>query len=333
MAQALDVYREWLGITEKARPLNFYQLLRLKLFEDDPAKIRAHYQKMNAHVRKYTTGEHAEAASQLLDELAKAMLCLTDAQRKREYDISLGRGDAGEGRRRRIEEVLLANKVLDQEQLDKARRFADQVGLDIRDAVMQQKLAPPDTVMLAYAEAEGLPYVELDDVGVDEQLVPLIPPKTARQHSCVPIMTDGGKVLIASSSPLVPDLEEELRLRFEMPVRTVLCTPTSINQAITKYYPRDMPTPVVAAPKASQPAAPKPAAPPKEPLTPEQKIKQQIRVSIIAFNVTVVLYMMYQVLLGGGMDMSNYFGVAALAVVLGLVAAGIGFFVTKVVQK
>jgi hypothetical protein len=52
----LDVYRDWLKIEEKARPLNHYQLLRVKQFEDDPAKIRANYRQLNAHVRKFASG-------------------------------------------------------------------------------------------------------------------------------------------------------------------------------------------------------------------------------------------------------------------------------------
>ncbi|MFH1924301.1 MAG: hypothetical protein ABIP48_30990, partial [Planctomycetota bacterium] len=95
MAQELDVYRDWLGIKEAARPLNYYQLLRLPAFEDDTSKIREHYRKMNAHVRKYATGDYAEQSQELLNELAKGMLCLTDARRKREYDVTLGRKDVG----------------------------------------------------------------------------------------------------------------------------------------------------------------------------------------------------------------------------------------------
>ena len=40
MQKQIDVYRDWLGITEAQRPLNFYDLLRLKAFEDDPQKVR-----------------------------------------------------------------------------------------------------------------------------------------------------------------------------------------------------------------------------------------------------------------------------------------------------
>ena len=61
MTKTLDVYRDWLKISETARPLNHYQLLRLKKFEVDPAKVREHYRAMNLHVRKFATGESAVA--------------------------------------------------------------------------------------------------------------------------------------------------------------------------------------------------------------------------------------------------------------------------------
>ena len=99
MPQTLDVYRDWLGIKETNRPLSYYQLMRLKKFEDDQAKIREHYRKMNAHVRKYAAGDFAKQSQDLLNELSRAMLCLTDVRRKREYDASMGRKDAGEGPR------------------------------------------------------------------------------------------------------------------------------------------------------------------------------------------------------------------------------------------
>ena len=121
----IDVYKDWLGITEKARPLNHYQLLRLKQFEDDAGKVRDNYRKMNAHVRKYAAGEYGPLSQKLLNELAKAMLCLTDARRKAEYDITLGRtAPAVEGARQTFEQMLLARKVVDSAQLGKARNFA-----------------------------------------------------------------------------------------------------------------------------------------------------------------------------------------------------------------
>ena len=330
MAKELDVYRDWLGIKETARPLDNYQILRLARFEDDTNKIRSHYQKMNEHVRKFALGEHAARSQSLLNELAKAMLCLTDQQRKREYDATLGRKTEGDTRRRTFEEILLANKVLDQTQLEKARNFAKAVGLDIRDAVLQQKLATADTVMLAYAEAVGLPYIELADIGVAVDLVPQVPPMTARQHSCIPIMSDEEQVLLASPHPLVPDVEQDLRLRFGKVVRTVLCTPASINELVTKYYPRDAVTaaPAASAKTAPQPTAEKPQDQPKAekkqsaPLSAEEKQKLIKNTAILSFNITAMLCAILLWIKSGmsGLGMMDIM----IALVAGTIAAGIG---------
>ncbi len=243
MAKELDVYRDWLGITETARPLNHYQLLRLDLFEDDSSKVRTNYRKMNAHVRKYAAGEYGARSQELLNELAKSMLCLTDNLRKAEYDASLGRQTAagqkpGQGGRS-FEELLLGRKVLDSAQLDKARRYSRTIGVDIRDAIMQQKLAPADQVMQTYAESIGLPFVEISEVGIDERLIPKLPAVMARQQSCVPLIIDDGRVMVVSPNQLPPEIEDQLRLRFGMPVRTVLCTPAGIHEAINKHYSRE----------------------------------------------------------------------------------------------
>ena len=88
---AIDVYKEWLGIPEGQRPPDHYQLLRLVQFEDSLEKVRKNYKKLNGHVRKYATGQYSNQSQTLLNELAKAMLCLTDEELKLEYDRSLGR--------------------------------------------------------------------------------------------------------------------------------------------------------------------------------------------------------------------------------------------------
>jgi len=325
MTPELDVYREWLGIKETARPLNYYQILRLNAFEDRAELVRTHYRKMNAHVRKFAAGEYAQRSQELLDELAKAMLCLTDVRRKREYDASLGRKIEAEGRRLTLEEILLANKVLDQQQLDKARRFADAVGLDLHQAVIQQKLAEPEVVMMSYAESMGLPYIDLGDIGVDVQLAPLVPPTLARQHSCVPVMADDNQLLMASPTPLVPDVEEELRLRTEMPVRTVLCTPAAINEAIAKFYPRDAPEMVPVATRKKAKAA-KPGKTrdeqPAPPRSAQETAKRRTMFSVIAFNITVVAVMLGRTFVFSDLGIVTAIAAAILA---GLVAGGVTF--------
>ena len=339
MPDPIDIYHDWLGISETARPLDYYQLLRVKTFSDETAKIRAHYQKMNAHVRKFAAGDYARQSQELLNELAKAMLCLTDAKRKREYDASMGRKDTGDDRRRSLEEILLAGKTIDRAQLDKARSYADAVGLEVRDALVQQKMATSDVVMLAYAESIGLPYIELGDIGVDAELIPQVPVALARQHSCVPVMVDGGQLLMASPNPLVPDVEEELRLRLGMQVRTVLCTAPSINAAIAEHFPREAadaaPAPSEVKKEAKKAKPEKPAKPQRERIARSQddKTKRCVAVSVISFNITVIVCMltiMFAVLPQGAFMNVGHF---VMAIGLGAAAAGIGFVVIRWIDR
>ena len=88
----IDVYKEWLGIPEGT----FVRRIIIRCcvccsLKTISRKSATNYRKLNAHVRKYSTGQYLIRSQELLNEMAKAMLCLTDPDGKREYDQSLGR--------------------------------------------------------------------------------------------------------------------------------------------------------------------------------------------------------------------------------------------------
>ena len=339
MAQ-IDVYRDWLKIEETRRPLNYYQLLKFKDFEDDPNVIRARYRELNAHVRKFATGEFIEESQALLNELAKAMLCLTDAERKAEYDHSLGRKYVGKTEtdvygRRSLETILLENDVCSPDQIKKAKNLADAIGVDLHQALLQQKGLDSEKVMLAYAESVGLPFINLDEVPVDEDFVPYINPVTARQNSFVPVMADMGKLILASPEPVSLDVEDELRMLFDMPVRCAICTTNQVNYAIAKYYPRDAvqkryvhpdEEPVAAKPaKAEKAAKAKKAAKPEKEtveLSDESK-KNRLKLTVVGFNFGVMLGA-----LGAnfGLKHASLVTIILAAVVAGALGAACGWF-------
>jgi len=337
MAQQLDVYRDWLGVTTSERPLNYYQLLRLKPFDDDPVRIRAHYRKLNAHVRKYAAGDYAKESQELLNELAKAMLCLTDAKRKAEYDATLGRKETASARKRSFEEILLLRKVLDQAKLDKARGYADAVGLDLRDALLQQKSIKPEVVMQVYAESLGLPYLDLGDVPLSEAFLRKVPAVLARQHSCAPVMVDDNTMLLASPMPLKPEIEDELRLRLEMPVRSVLCTPAAINAVVAKHYTKEAAAAEMA---AAGSAAPQPVTDgdqaesgkvnkkrPASDATPAEVRKQQLMITVVVFNFVFVGSMVYLTSLKS--RPTGFFAALGVSLVMAGVVGGTTYLVQK----
>ena len=237
---ALDVYKDWLGIPDGPRPPDHYTLLRLVQFEDDTEKIRANYRKLNGHVRKYATGQYSIPSQELLNELAKAMLCLTDPERKREYDESQGREFPEELSRtghRMTENVLAEQGTITKQQIKEVKEFADKRGLTVRDAVVQMKLADVETATRAMAVELGLSYVDLSETIPDDSVLDRVARASVRRNSIIPLFVDDDYILVACTDEITHDLEQELRLSFDLPVRPVLAAPPAINQAISKYYP------------------------------------------------------------------------------------------------
>ena len=234
----MDVYKEWLGIPPGPRPPDHYELLRCVRFEDDAEKVRAHYRKLNGHVRKYATGQYSVQSQELLNELAKAMLCLTDPERKREYDEHMGRefeAKRDEFGRAPLLDVLVKQGTISRDQKREVEDYCKRTGLSERDAVVQMKLAPPEQAAQALAVQLGFSYIDLDDMLPEDSILGLVPRTLVKKHSFLPLFVDDGRLMIASADQPDHELEEELQLRYGAPVRAVIAAPRAISQAITKY--------------------------------------------------------------------------------------------------
>jgi len=235
----LDVYKDWLGISEEIpRPPDQYSLLRLVMFEDDVEKIRGHYKKLNGHVRRYASGTYQLESQELLNDLAKAMLCLTDPERKREYDESLGRvyKESEDQVRPTVAQSLVRSGGLSRDQVQEAEDFADRRGLSLRDAVVQMKLVDAEIAAEVLAMELGLPYVDLEQLTPDDSILAKIPRAVARRNTILPLFVDDDMLLVACVDEPTHDLEDELRLRVGVPIRRLIASPLSINQGIAKFY-------------------------------------------------------------------------------------------------
>lgn len=232
----IDVYKDWLGIKEPG-PFDHYTLLRLPKYEDDTEKIRANYKKLNGHVRKYATGQYSVRSQELLNELAKCMLCLTDPERKRDYDESQGRVfEEDDSARPTMDRVLIKQGHIDRGQAKEAQEFAEQRGLTFCDAVVQMKLVDRETATKALAQERGLSYIDLEETAPQFTVLDKLPKQVCRRNTILPLFIDEDVLLVACADELSHELEEELRLRYSLPIKRVLATPQSINAGIEQFY-------------------------------------------------------------------------------------------------
>ncbi|MEQ9410378.1 MAG: hypothetical protein RIK87_21770 [Fuerstiella sp.] len=326
----IDVYKEWLGIPEGERPPDYYTLLRVVQFEDDLEKIQNNYRKLNAHVRKYATGQYLKQSQELLNELAKAMLCLTDPDAKREYDESQGRevqqDESGEPRT--VLQYLVAQNIIKRSQVAEIEHFAEARGLSHRDAVVQMKLADPVQATRALATELRMSFIDLDDMLPEDDVLDRLPRHVVKRQTCLPLFEDRGKLLVACVDEPGHELEDEIRLRFDMPMRGVLALPRSIQQAIARYYAPGVRDEAVtdAATSSKGTSKKQAAAKPKKPktkpgvLSDEEKAKRkQVSLILIMWSlIGTVLTLQFTGLLGPpGM------GTTVMMGVIGVVVAGI----------
>jgi hypothetical protein len=80
----------WLGLPAGAWPPDHYTLLGLNPGEQDVARIEQHVHDRLAKLRCYQLS-HPEQATEAMNRLAQAFMCLTDAQAKRTYDVLANR--------------------------------------------------------------------------------------------------------------------------------------------------------------------------------------------------------------------------------------------------
>lgn len=337
----MDVYQDWLGIPEGPRPPDHYELLRCVRFEDDAERIRAHYKKLNAHVRKYATGQYSEQSQALLNELAKAMLCLTDPERKRDYDESLGREfepKRDEFGRLPLLDVLVKQGHLNRDQKKEVEDYSRRTGLSERDAVVQMKLVGPEEAARALALQLGFSYVDLEDMLPEDAILDTVPKSLVKKHTILPLFVDDGRLLVACVDQPEHELEEELQLRYGVPIRPVIATPRAINQAIAKYYApgaRNEAAEVVAdkkkgaAGKGGATAAAKTQRPkvPFSQLSPDEQ-HQRKQIGYILLCWTVIFFMLPQILWAIGVTRTGpLFGLSVYAcIALAAVGGGLVYW-------
>ena len=89
MSDAFDPYYSWLGIPPREQPVDYYRLLGIVLYEDNPEVIENAADRQMAHLHTRQLSKHADLSQRLLNEVAMAKVCLANPERKAAYDDQL----------------------------------------------------------------------------------------------------------------------------------------------------------------------------------------------------------------------------------------------------
>ncbi len=104
-------------------------------------------------------------------------------------------------REREIIELLLKEGTITQDMLQRARDESKRTGLNIKVALEKLGYIQSEEVVKLQAKALGIPYMDLSNYLVDEEILKIIPRNLAQQYQVVPLFRVGQSLTIGMVDP------------------------------------------------------------------------------------------------------------------------------------
>ena len=150
--------------------------------------------------------------------------------------------------RKKIGEILVERGLITSQDLERALRHQKNFpGSFLGEILVSLGVLTEIDIVTALVLQCNLPYIAVSKYMVDAGVVELIPAEMARQEKLVPLDRIGSVLSIVMSGPL----RDVLRARVEQvtgcKVAMFITTPTEIDRALDRLYPRLGSTPSTAA--------------------------------------------------------------------------------------
>jgi type IV pilus assembly protein PilB len=115
-----------------------------------------------------------------------------------------------------LKEILLKQNYVSQADIDRAEQESKERSVSLKQALIELELLTEDLYENAIAEHYGLEYFDPEKTEIAPEVVGALPEQIARTMNCVVVQRPGAdKVIIATSDPSDPDLEEAVRMNLD----------------------------------------------------------------------------------------------------------------------
>jgi general secretion pathway protein E len=136
-----------------------------------------------------------------------------------------------------ILQILLDERQITGEQAERVRRSLKLSKLTIEQAVVQLGVASDVQIAQALAARAGLPYVKINPLDLDLDLVTkALPGPFARKHGIVALSKSGDTITVAVHDPFAPFPYEDIRQVAGLDVRRVVATRRDVETVNRGFY-------------------------------------------------------------------------------------------------
>ncbi|MEM6473991.1 MAG: GspE/PulE family protein [Planctomycetota bacterium] len=133
-------------------------------------------------------------------------------------------------------DLLLRSGTISLDQLSEAERVARDTSKGVGEVLVQMEYATPEEVAEAMAEFHKIPFVDLRQERIPDEVIELVPESVARENMVLPFKEEDGALRILIADPFDLETIEKLRFILNRKIETALSPLEAIQGAINQYY-------------------------------------------------------------------------------------------------
>lgn len=134
-----------------------------------------------------------------------------------------------------FERLLVEEGYISDEQLRDLRRQSAEQNKSIINLISERNLIDKESLVKTVAQAENVPYANLQNFKVDEELTKLIPKDVVRNHQVVPIGMMNGRLAVGMIDPTNIQAVDFITRKIGQPISPHMVSAESINAVLNQY--------------------------------------------------------------------------------------------------
>jgi len=138
--------------------------------------------------------------------------------------------------REKLTDILIKGNLIKKKDLDKAIEIQKMSGGSLGKILVDQNLISQNSLMAAVSAQLDTPPINISKYKIDKEILKLIPEKTARQYSVLPLSKIGNVLTVVMSDPLNIFAIDDIKMITHFKVDIAISPESDIKEAINSYY-------------------------------------------------------------------------------------------------
>jgi len=138
--------------------------------------------------------------------------------------------------KKRLGDILIEKGIITEDILNRALSLQQGSGEKLGDVFLKMGVIKEEDLYSALSDIYNVPYVNLDDVAIDSEVVKLVPEHICRRYMVIPLNIDGDRIMVAMSNPVNIYALDDIRIITGKEVDPVLASERQITQVLDRIY-------------------------------------------------------------------------------------------------